>query len=58
MSGSIPADVISRLAKFEEVISQIEEAVDEIDVGVDKHYEVSIFIHLFKVRNSVALRAK
>uniref|UniRef100_A0A8R1I3P6 Amino acid permease/ SLC12A domain-containing protein n=1 Tax=Caenorhabditis japonica TaxID=281687 RepID=A0A8R1I3P6_CAEJA len=41
MSAKIPADVIAKLQKFDDVITKIEDALDEIDVGVDKHYERS-----------------
>ncbi|CAR99028.1 Protein CBG25775 [Caenorhabditis briggsae] len=38
MSG-IPDDLIAKLEKFDDLLTKLEDAVDEIDVGVEKHYE-------------------
>ncbi|CCD71793.1 Nuclear nucleic acid-binding protein C1D [Caenorhabditis elegans] len=38
---SIPADVIAKLQKFDELITKLEDAVEEVDVGVEKHFERS-----------------
>lgn len=40
---SIPADVIAKLQKFDELITKLEDAVEEVDVGVEKHFEVRFF---------------
>uniref|UniRef100_A0A1I7UGB7 Nuclear nucleic acid-binding protein C1D n=1 Tax=Caenorhabditis tropicalis TaxID=1561998 RepID=A0A1I7UGB7_9PELO len=38
-SKSVPPELIAKLQKFDQIISKLEDAVEEIDVGVDKHFE-------------------
>ncbi|EFO99084.1 hypothetical protein CRE_17933 [Caenorhabditis remanei] len=41
MTTTIPPDLIARLQKFDQLITKIEDAIEEIDVGTDKHFERS-----------------
>ncbi|EGT38715.1 hypothetical protein CAEBREN_16412 [Caenorhabditis brenneri] len=40
-SKTIPQDLIAKLQKFDQIITKLEDAIEEIDVGQEKHFERS-----------------